>query len=83
MYAISQADMAKFKAVAGSLKAAFGAGSGGSAALQGQAGGATLNPFDDHNPHTGRVTDMPAGKFNTAADPDPGLQELRELLRNP
>jgi chemotaxis protein MotB len=81
MYAISQADMAKFKAVAGSLKAAFGAAAaGGAVSLQGQSGGPTVAPFEEVSVRGGRVTDMPAGKFNTAADPDAGLQELRELL---
>lgn len=82
MYAISQADMAKFKAVAGSMKAAFHSGTeGGAMPLNGAAGGDTVNQFDSPNPAGGgRIQDMPAGKTNTAADPDPSLQEVRELL---
>ena len=81
MYAISQADMAKFKAVSGSLKAAFNNNAaGGTLPLNGQAGGTSIQPFDTVGATGGRPVDMPAGKTNTMADPDPGLQEMRELL---
>jgi chemotaxis protein MotB len=46
----------------------------------GGSGGQTANPFEAPEIPGGRVNDMPAGKTNTAADPDPELQEMKELL---
>ncbi len=81
MYAISQADIAKFKRVSASLKAAFNAaGPVGMIDLGGNSGGTTANPFDEIEPSGGRVHNMPAGKTNTASDPDPQLQEMKDLL---
>ncbi len=81
MYAISQADVAKFKQVSASIRAAFAAsGPVGMVDLQGNAGGNTANPFDAIEYQGGRAANLPAGKTNTAADPDPELQEMKELL---
>src|SRR5688572_6679508 len=81
MYAMSQADKAKFKKVSASLKAAFAAaGPVGMIDLGGNSGGSTANPFDNVEPSGGRAQNLPAGKTNTAADPDPDLQEMKELL---
>lgn len=81
MYAISQADMAKMKTVAASIKAAFSAaGPVGMVDLSGNAGGQTANPFDAPETVGGRVHNLPAGKTHTANDPDPELQELKERL---
>ena len=81
MYAISQADKAKFKKVSASLKAAFAAaGPVGMIDLGGASGGSTANPFENMEPPGGRVQNLPAGKTNTAQDPDPDLQEMKELL---
>src|SRR3954471_6502124 len=81
MYAISQADIAKFKKVSASLKAAFSSGApAGTVELEGASGGETVAPFEDLTKPAGRPQDLPAGKTNTAADPDPGLQSLKELL---
>jgi chemotaxis protein MotB len=81
MYAISQADIAKFKKVSASLKAAFSAaGPVGMIDLGGNSGGSTARPFETEDVPGGRVHNLPAGKTNTAADPDPQLQEVRELL---
>ena len=46
----------------------------------GRAGGATANPFDTMDTQQGRIINMPAGKTNTAADPDPELQSMKEHL---
>src|SRR5262249_5170075 len=43
-------------------------------------GGATANQFQVDEPPGGRLMNLPAGKTNTAADPDPRLQEVKELL---
>jgi chemotaxis protein MotB len=81
MYAISQADVAKFKAVSASIRAAFSAsGPSGMVDLQGNAGGNTANPFDPVEYSGGRSANLPAGKTHTASDPDPELQEMKELL---
>jgi chemotaxis protein MotB len=48
--------------------------------MQGSSGGQTLNQFENTEPRGGRVVDLPAGKANTAADPDPELQDMRDLL---
>ncbi len=80
MYAISQADIAKFKKVAASIKAAFSAGPSGMIDTGGQSGGATINPMDVKEQTAGRLQNLPAGKTHTAADPDPELLETKELL---
>jgi chemotaxis protein MotB len=82
MYAISQADIAKFKKVSASIKAAFAPGSSaGSIDLEGAAGGGnTANPFDEVQSSGGRLANMPAGKTNTAAESDTQMQEIREQL---
>ncbi|MGE0616370.1 MAG: flagellar motor protein MotB [Bacteriovoracia bacterium] len=81
MYAISQADLAKFKTVSESIRKAFGAsGPVGMIDLHGQGGGTTVNPLDEAAQPAGRVLDLPAGKVHTAADPDPELQNLKELM---
>ena len=81
MYAISQADISKFKKVSASLKAAFAAaGPVGMIDLGGKSGGETANAFEAMEPPGGRAMNLPAGKTNTAGDPDPQLQEMKELL---
>lgn len=81
MYAISQADLAKFKQVSESLRKAFKvAGGPAMVDMQGSSGGQTLNQFESNEPAGGRIQDLPAGKANTAADPDPEIQETRDLL---
>jgi chemotaxis protein MotB len=81
MYAISQADVSKFKKVSASIKAAFeAAGPSGMIDVGGQSGGATANPFETMENPAGRIVNMPAGKTNTAADPDPELQSMKEML---
>lgn len=81
MYAISQADIAKFKKVSASLKAAFSAsGPAGMVELEGTSGGATISPFENTEMPGGRVQNLPAGRTNTAGEPDPALQEIREAL---
>jgi flagellar motor protein MotB len=79
MYAISQADVSKFKKVSASIKAAFeAAGPAGMIDVGGNAGGSTANPFDTMETAQGRIINMPAGKSNTASDPDPQLQSMKE-----
>ncbi len=81
MYAISQADLSKFKKVSQSIKAAFSAaGPVGMVDLGGSSGGNTANPLEQPEAPGGRVINMPAGKTNTAGDPDPQLHEIKELL---
>lgn len=81
MYAISQADISKFKKVSQSIKAAFSAaGPVGMIDLGGASGGSTANPMEMIESAGGRVLNLPAGKTNTASDPDPQLQEVKELL---
>jgi chemotaxis protein MotB len=81
MYAISQADMAKFKKVAASIKAAFSAaGPVGMLDTAGTSGGNTINQMFEEQIPGGRVNDMPAGKTHTATDPDPDMIETKELL---
>jgi chemotaxis protein MotB len=81
MYAISQADVSKFKKVSASIRSAFEAsGPAGMIDVGGQSGGNTANPFDTMDTQAGRIINMPAGKTNTASDPDPGLQSVKELL---
>ena len=48
--------------------------------VNGTSGGAAVTPFDNVEPPGGRLLNLPAGKTNTAADPDPDLQETKELL---
>jgi chemotaxis protein MotB len=81
MFAISQADLAKFRQVAESLRRAFKvAGGPAMVDLQGTSGGKTLNQFEEVEPQGGRVLDLPAGKANTASDPDPEVQDVHDLL---
>lgn len=75
MYAISQADLAKFKAVSQSIKQAFG-----SVDLGGGAGGESINILDTESPVGGRVMEMPTGKTHTASEPDPEVETLYEKL---
>jgi len=84
MWATSRADVQKFAAVAQSMRTAFGTGAGplGVIDLGGTGGGMTVNPFDTMEPPGGRVMNLPAGRYNTAAEPDPGLQEVREKLED-
>src|SRR4051812_25297874 len=81
MYAISQADVSKFKQVSASIRAAFAAaGPVGMVDLQGHSGGNTANPFEAQEYPGGRAINLPAGKTHTASDPDPELQEMKEKL---
>ncbi|MCC7440874.1 MAG: flagellar motor protein MotB [Bdellovibrionales bacterium] len=81
MYAISMQDLAKVKMAAQSIRDAFGSGGDvGVVGLDGQGGGETMNQFDTANPPQGRILDMPAGKVNVSADPDPELKTLKEKL---
>jgi len=80
LYATSQADMAKMKKFTIGVRNAFSAGPVGMIDLGGNAGGNTANPFQNEQVPGGRVNNLPAGKTNTAADPDPKLQEVKELL---
>lgn len=81
MYAISQADMAKFRKVTESIRSAFSAaGSTGMVDLTGTAGGNTAKPFDNIEAPGGRAQNLPLGKFNTASEPDPDILEVKELL---
>ena len=80
MYAISQADLNKFQKVTSGIRAAFSGGPVGMIDLGANSGGNTANPFDNIETPGGRVMNLPAGRTNTAADPDPTLQEVKELL---
>jgi chemotaxis protein MotB len=81
MYAISQADVSKFKKVSASMKAAFSAaGPVGTIDLSGNSGAPTANPFESQDVPGGRAVNLPAGKTLTASDPDPELQNMKELL---
>lgn len=77
LFAMSKQDAEKMKAVAASIRAAF---SGGTIDLQGAGGGDTINQFEQPEPPGGRVISLPAGKANTAQDPDPQMQEVRDQL---
>ena len=82
MYAISQADVSKFKTVSASIKSAFEP-AGKSSMLQTSSntgGGNTANPFDTIEQQGGRVINLPAGKTHTASDPDGELQGMKEKL---
>jgi chemotaxis protein MotB len=76
MYATAKTDSKKFKTVADSIRAAFG----GQMDLGGAGGGETMNLFENEEAPGGRMMSLPAGKADTMADPEPGLQELRDLL---
>lgn len=79
MYAISQADLAKFNKVAGGIRAAF---SGDSAFdLSGKADGNAIDVFSAPNSSRGSVIDLPAGKTNATGDSETQLQEVRDLLQ--
>lgn len=80
MFAISQADLSKFRKVSASIRSAFSSGPVGVVDLGGATSGTTVNPFETSEVSRGRINDMPAGKTNTAADRDPELQEVKELL---
>lgn len=80
MYAISQADLTKFQKVSQGLRQAFTSGPVGMIDLGGTGGGTTANPFDVTERAAGRAIDLPAGKANTAGDPDPELSEVKERL---
>jgi len=81
LFALAQTDKSKLAAVAASIRKAFGsAGPVGMVDLGGASGGETANPFDTLDSPEGRIHNLPAGKTNTAADPDPELQEMKELL---
>lgn len=80
LYATSKADSAKMKSAVKSIQSAFGAGPVGMIDLGGASGGNTANPFEQIEAPGGRIENLPAGKTNTAADRDPALQEVRELL---
>lgn len=81
MYAISQADVVKFKKVSASIKEAFeSSGPLGSIELKGTSGGTAVTPFDPPVVPGGRIVDLPAGKTNVAMDADPELQLAREQL---
>src|SRR4051812_33104001 len=80
MYAMSQADMAKFKKVTDSFHKVFSNGPSGMVSLGGQSGGDTVNAFESAEAPGGRAMELPAGKTNTAADADPQLREVKELL---
>ncbi len=80
MYAMSQADMVKFKKFTDGIHKAFAGGPIGMVDVGGSSGGKTASPFEVLEAVGGKVLNMPAGKTNTAADPDPQLQEVREKL---
>ena len=80
MYAMAQADKAKFKKVSASIRSAFSADPVGMIDLGGSSGGNTANPFEMEELPGGRVQNLPAGKTNTAADADPELRDIHELL---
>jgi chemotaxis protein MotB len=83
MYAISQADIAKFRKVSASLRAAFSAGSPvGVIELQGTSGGNTVSPFDAPINPGGRILDLPAGKVNVEKDADGELRGVKDLLED-
>ncbi len=77
---MAQADKAKAKVVTESIRVAFSSGSSSMIEMNGSSGGNTINNFNDSSSSGGRPIDLPAGKRNTAADPDPELDEIRELL---
>ncbi len=81
MYAMSQSDSHKLRQVTEGLRKAFSsAGPVGMVNLGGNSGGNTINLGDNADPAGGRLDNLPAGKTHTAADPDPDLQGVRELL---
>src|SRR4051812_48297446 len=80
MYAMSRADLSKFKKVSESLHKAFSTGPAGMVSLGGLSNGVSVNQFDAPESRGGRALDLPAGKTNTSASSDPKLQEVKELL---
>ena len=80
MYAISQADMAKFRKFTVGVKQAFAAGPVGMIDVGGGTGGTSISPMEEPESKGGRVQNLPAGRVHTASDPDPELQEIKELL---
>lgn len=77
MYAISRADIAKFKAVSESLKAAF---AGEMVDQTGKSGGKSLNQFETEIPSGGLVLDMPAGKMNIQSPDYEDLKRVADIL---
>lgn len=80
MYAMSQADIEKLKKVSESVQKALGGASASTVDLDGKVGGSSLNQFDSIPIDQHRLVDLPTGKYHTASDPDPTLQDLREKL---
>lgn len=81
MFALSEENKSKFEKVALSMRAAFGgAPPAGMIEMGGSSGGNTLNAFQVLEPSAGRVMNLPAGRVDTAADPDPSLQGLKDRL---
>src|SRR6185312_5849914 len=81
MYAISQADIQKFKQVSQSIRAAFeSSGAAGMIDVGGHAGGDTANPFDQMETQQGRILNLPAGKTNTSAERDSEIASMKEKL---
>ncbi len=81
MYAISQADIVKFKQVSDSLKEAFETGAGGVMTLSESGAGSSSHVFQDLEvPIGGRAINLPAGKTLTAADYDGELIQLKDKL---
>jgi len=77
LYAISRADIAKFKAVSESLRAAF---SGDLVDQAGRSGGKTFNQFETEVPTGGLVIDMPSGKMNIQAPDYEDLKRVADIL---
>ena len=81
LYALSQQDISKFKSVAAAIRAAFSAaGPVGMVAFNQNSGGETVNQFDSTTSNYGRAVNLDAGRTNTAADPDPELQNIKDKL---
>ncbi|MBI3544203.1 MAG: OmpA family protein [Deltaproteobacteria bacterium] len=76
MYAISRADVQKFKTASASLKKAFG----GVVESGSTGGGNTIVPFDTQRPEGGTMIDMPEGKTNTRTIDNVELKHLAEVL---
>jgi len=80
MYALSQADMIKFKKFTEGVHKAFSSGPMGMVDMGGSSGGKTVSLLENAEAPGGRAMNLPAGKTNTSADPDPQLQEVKEML---
>lgn len=82
MYAISQADLAKFRAVSQSLRQALdGGGDSGTVSLEGQAGGESISPFEVVQPPGGAIANLSAGRTQSATEPsESSLRSVREKL---